>query len=138
MKRLQTKLALVAGALTIGGIALAAGGEVDPLDAMLEGITLTDQQQALADRLRADAQEGREALEAAHEEMVDVFLSELERGDPDRGRLYGQADAFVDLIGDVSRDKLDGVLDLYEALEPDQQETFRQNIEDLRGQADMF
>ena len=131
MVRMQTRIAaaLTGGGLAIAGVAVASGGEADPLATMLEGIELTDEQQALADRLREDVQEDRQELQDAHGEMVQVFLTELERGEPDRGRLYAQVDEFVDLIGDAARNKLDGVLDLYAALDAVQQETFRQNIE---------
>jgi hypothetical protein len=141
MTRLQMTLpiALVGGGLVFGSLAVAQdnGGDAK-LSKMLEGIELTSQQQEIADRVQSEGQADREALATAHDQMVEVFLTELERGEPDRARVHIEVAGFLAQLEESTYDSLNGVLDLYGALDAEQKEMFRMNVEDLHAQGEKF
>lgn len=134
------RIALFAGALTLGGVALAHGGpDGGPppgLRELMEDLNLTDAQQGMVDALRDSHKEMRERQHEARDEAGDLILAELAKEKPDAKAIHKLIDQNIAELSTDLHNRADETLAFQATLSPEQREALVSGLKDLREERD--
>lgn len=136
------RIALIACALTLGGVALAQagpgghGGPPPGLRELMEELNLTDAQQKMVDGLRDSHKEMRERQHQAREEAGDLILGELAKEKPDAKAIHKLIDQNIAELSADLHNRADEALAFQATLSPEQRETLVNGLKDLRDERD--
>lgn len=140
MTHLRIALVALAGALTLGGVALAKGGpDGGPppgLRELMESLNLTDEQQAMVEQMRDSHKEMRERHHQAREETADAMLAELAKEKPDAKEMHKRIDQDLAELSTDLHNRVDEALELHGTLSPEQRETLVNGLQELREERD--
>jgi Spy/CpxP family protein refolding chaperone len=99
---------------------------------MAEELGLTEDQQAQIDAQRQEHAEAMRTIRTRLQESRSSLKDELEKSDPDSGLVESLVEEINELMGVRLRQRVERVLLMKDVLTPEQEEKFKEHIEDMK------